>query len=94
MDNKQVILCRCEDVSREEIRHLLELGYVTFEDLKRQLRVGMGPCQGTTCAELIQREIATFLGIKHDQVALPKTRPLAAGVKLKSIKEAADEEDR
>jgi bacterioferritin-associated ferredoxin len=94
MDNRNVILCRCEDVSREDVRKLLEQGYVTFEDLKRQLRVGMGPCQGTTCAELIQREIATFLQVRHDTIALPKVRPMAAGVKLKSIKEAADEEDR
>jgi len=94
MDNHNVILCRCEDVSREDVRRLLDKGVVTFEELKRQLRVGMGPCQGTTCAELIQREIAAFLNVKYDTIAQTKVRPMAAGVRLKSIKEAADEEDR
>ena len=37
-------------------------GYTNFEDLKRLLRVGMGPCQGNTCGHLIQRELANFLG--------------------------------
>lgn len=94
MNNKDIILCRCEDITREDIRRLLDQGYVTFEELKRQLRVGMGPCQGVSCTELIQREIAYYLGLKTETVALPKVRPLAAGVKLKAIREAADEEER
>lgn len=91
MDANNVILCRCEDITRKEVRTLLEQGFTTFEDLKRQLRIGMGPCQGATCTELIQREIAEFLHTKVDQVSGPKVRPLVAGVKLRAIAEAADE---
>jgi len=53
MNDKSVIICRCEDISRAKIHEYLEKGFTNFEDLKRQLRVGMGPCQGQTCGELI-----------------------------------------
>lgn len=88
---KDTIVCRCEDVTLEEIRNKIKAGYTNFEDLKRLLRVGMGPCQGTTCGFLIQRELANFLGVKMEDVPTHKTRPLIMGVKLKSIAEGQDE---
>ncbi len=78
MSNQDIIICRCEDISLAEIRHWMELGYTTIEDLKRQLRVGMGPCQGSTCMPLIQRELANFLKVPVETIALPKTRPMVA----------------
>ena len=61
MKKDQTIICRCEDVTLKQIHDLMDQGYTTFEDLKRLLRVGMGPCQGNTCGHLIQRELATYL---------------------------------
>lgn len=92
MNDKSIIICRCEDISREKIHEYLDKGFTNFEDLKRQLRVGMGPCQGQTCAELIQREIATYLNIPMEKVPSHKTRPLVTGVKLKSIKDGVQNE--
>jgi bacterioferritin-associated ferredoxin len=92
MNKKDVILCRCEDVSLEDVQRLLEQGYVTFEDLKRQLRIGMGPCQGQTCGELIRKEIARFLNQKAENIPGQKTRPLTIGVPLVAIKDGADDE--
>jgi len=89
MSNQDIIICRCEDITLAEIRHWMELGYTTIEDLKRQLRVGMGPCQGSTCMPLIQRELASFLKVPVETIALPKTRPMVAGVPLKAIAKAA-----
>jgi bacterioferritin-associated ferredoxin len=94
MSKQPVILCRCEDITQAQVRAMLEQGYTTFEDLKRQLRVGMGPCQGQTCGELIQREIASFLGKKYDEIPTHTIRPMTTGVKLKAIKEAANDEER
>ncbi|MGI6392399.1 MAG: (2Fe-2S)-binding protein [Candidatus Izemoplasmatales bacterium] len=90
-DKKNIIICRCSDVSLAEIHRLLEQGYTSFEDLKRILRIGMGPCQGQTCAELVRREIARYLNCKIETVPIHKSRPLTMGVKLKTI--AAGEED-
>jgi len=91
MNDKDIIICRCEDVSLADIRKCLDQGYTTFEEIKRILRVGMGPCQGQTCTILVQREIARYLGKKVEDVKTPKTRPLTTGVVLKDIAGAKDE---
>jgi len=45
------VLCECELVSRRMFTRLLSDQPVsTLDDLRRQLRVGMGPCQGGFCA--------------------------------------------
>ncbi|XFA99001.1 (2Fe-2S)-binding protein [Candidatus Izemoplasma sp. B36] len=91
MNKKDIIICRCEDVTLEDIHQCLEQGYTTFEEIKRILRIGMGPCQGQTCSILVQREIAKFLGKKVEDVKTHKTRPLTTGVVLEDIAGAKDE---
>ncbi|MDD3957749.1 MAG: (2Fe-2S)-binding protein [Candidatus Izemoplasmatales bacterium] len=88
MNKEPNIICRCEDVTVEQVRELLQKGYTHFEDLKRQLRVGMGPCQGQNCQEMIRREIATFLGVSIEDVPTHTVRPLIIGVPLEAIKAA------
>jgi bacterioferritin-associated ferredoxin len=85
MNKKDIIICRCEDVNLEQIHQLLEQGYTNFEDLKRLLRVGMGPCQANTCGFLIQREIAKFLNKPMEEIPVHKVRPLITGVQLSKI---------
>jgi len=91
MSKRDVIICRCEDVTLEDLHNVLEEGYTTFEEVKRILRVGMGPCQGNTCGLLVQREIAKFTNKPLNEVKTQKVRPLTQGVKLKSIVESANE---
>lgn len=85
MSKKDIIICRCEDVSLEDLHNILEEGYTDFETIKRVLRVGMGPCQANTCGLLVQREIAKFLKVPMAEVKTHKVRPLITGVKMKSI---------
>lgn len=92
MSTKDIIICRCEDVSLQDLHDVLQEGYTTFEDVKRILRVGMGPCQGNTCGLLVQQEIARFLNKPLDAVELHTVRPLITGVKLQSIVEATNDE--
>lgn len=92
MRREDIIICRCEDVSLKQIHDLLEQGYTTFEDLKRLLRVGMGPCQANTCGHLIQRELAKHLGQSVEVTPVHKVRPLVLGVPLKKIAEDQDDE--
>lgn len=92
MSKKDIIICRCEDVTLADIHRCLEEGYTTFEEIKRILRVGMGPCQGQTCSVLVQREIAKFLKKPLEEVRLPKTRPLTTGVVLQDIAGSKDDE--
>ncbi|MBN2300384.1 MAG: (2Fe-2S)-binding protein [Acholeplasmataceae bacterium] len=92
MNKDKIIICRCEDVTLQQVEDLLKQGYTTFEDLKRLLRVGMGPCQANTCGPLIQREISKFLNVPIENVPIHKVRPLTMGVELKLIAEDQDDE--
>ena len=92
MNKKDVIICRCEDVTLDDLHNLLDEGYTSFEEIKRILRVGMGPCQGNTCGQLVQKEIAKFTNTPLNEVKTHKVRPLITGVKLKSIVEATKNE--
>ncbi len=93
MDKSKVIICRCEDVSLEDLTLKMEEGYTTFEDLKRILRVGMGPCQANTCAHLIQKELSKFLNKDMSEVSVHKVRPLTLGVTLDQLSRGDDYEE-
>ncbi len=58
MTNDNIILCRCEDVSVQDIHNVVAEGYHTLEEIKRVTRVGMGPCQGRSCLMMILRELS------------------------------------
>ena len=75
MKGKVTIICRCEDITLEEIRKAIADGYTDFEELKRYLRVGMGPCGGRTCIPLVRRELARFHGKPLCEIAVPTERP-------------------
>jgi len=92
MNKKDVIICRCEDVTLADVEAIMKEGYTSFEEIKRILRIGMGPCQGNTCGQLLQREISKFLKVPLNEVKTHKIRPLTSGVKLKAIVEAAEDE--
>ena len=76
------IICRCEDITLEQVRELIHDGNHTIEEIKRNCRCGMGPCQGRTCTPLIAREISLVTGTPLPEVPLPTFRPPTAPVKL------------
>jgi bacterioferritin-associated ferredoxin len=92
MNEKAIMICRCEDVTLAQVHHLMDQGTTKIEEIKRLLRIGMGPCQGKTCGLLLQQEVAKYLKVKTEDIALPTVRPLVTGVKLKAIVEGADHE--
>jgi len=68
------IVCRCEDITKEEILEAIDQGFQTVEELKRVLRCGMGPCQGRTCTPLIMGVLARKTGKSVAEISLPTTR--------------------
>jgi NADPH-dependent 2,4-dienoyl-CoA reductase/sulfur reductase-like enzyme len=54
------IVCRCEEVTAQQVSETVELGCTGPNQMKSFLRCGMGPCQGRLCGltvtELIARE--------------------------------------
>jgi Fe-S-cluster-containing hydrogenase component 2 len=79
-----VLVCRCEDVYQSEVEALIDGGYHSFDELKRLLRCGMGPCQGKTCQRLVLGILARKLGKKTSelagQTARSPVRPTDLGV--------------
>jgi bacterioferritin-associated ferredoxin len=43
------IVCRCEDVTVEELERAMALGHRDIESLKRYTGFGTGVCQGKSC---------------------------------------------
>ncbi|MBE3585500.1 MULTISPECIES: (2Fe-2S)-binding protein [Desulfofundulus] len=84
MEDKTII-CRCEDVTLEEIRKAIAEGARTLDEIKRLKRCGMGPCQGRTCRPLIAGEIARMTGQNPAELALPTFRPPVVPLKLGTL---------
>jgi len=89
-EKNPTMICLCEDYKIEEIEAAIDLGYTDFEELKRYLRVGMGPCQGRTCLPIIRNMLAKRLGKSIDEVDLPTNRPPASLVKFGTILECSE----
>lgn len=74
-ENKKTIVCRCEDVSLEDIEKLVDEGYTELEEIKRLLRCGMGACQGRTCTRLIAQILSRKIGRPISELRFPRIRP-------------------
>lgn len=68
---RQMLVCRCEEVTLGEILDAIDDGFVTVKDVKRATRAGMGLCQGRSCARTIARIIAERTGKPMEEV-MPK----------------------
>ena len=80
-----IIICRCEDVSQSDIEKAIDMGFDEFEELKRYLRIGMGPCQGRTCIPLIRNVLARKKGVTVEEIDIPTCRPPDSLLSFESI---------
>lgn len=85
MNSNETIICRCEDITLEEVREKIAQGMHTLEEIKRSCRCGMGPCQGRTCVPLIANEIAKVTGKSISEIPLPTFRPPTSPIKMASL---------
>ena len=79
-----VVICRCEEITRGEIRRAVHAGMYTMNEVKRFLRAGMGLCQGQSCNKTVRAIIAQELGISPTETdvitARSPVRPVPMGV--------------
>ncbi|MFN2340545.1 MAG: (2Fe-2S)-binding protein [Halanaerobium sp.] len=73
-DDDQIIICRCEEITKGEIREAVQAGMFTFQEVKKFIRTGMGLCQGQTCEKLVKNIIARELDISSLQIGSAKGR--------------------
>ena len=79
---KANVICRCEEVEIDTIREWIARGYDTFDELKRELRVGMGPCQGRGCRDIILRELSKATGKPISEIGPGTMRPPVKPIKI------------
>ncbi len=91
MDDKNIILCRCEDLTREAILQCIESGCRTIDEIKRVTRAGMGPCQGRTCRMLIAQELSAYYKVPMEEVLMPTFRPPTKPVSMGVLADACRE---
>ncbi len=91
-----MIICRCEEITKGEIRKAVHEGMWTITEIRRYLRTGMGLCQGQTCSKLVKNIVARELGISPAELE-PATsrvpmRPIEMRIFANEVKEADENE--
>ena len=69
-----LLVCRCEEVTKGQIRKAVHEGIFTLEEMRRYLRSGMGLCQGQTCGKLVKTIIASELNVSPAEVVPASSR--------------------
>jgi NADPH-dependent 2,4-dienoyl-CoA reductase/sulfur reductase-like enzyme len=69
------VVCRCEELTRQEIETGSGYGGSDLPTLKVMTRLGMGPCQGRMCWPAMARLIAARKGKSLDQIGPLSVRP-------------------
>ena len=90
MDN-DIIICRCQEVTKQEILDAIADGAVTVDGVKRRTRAGLGLCQGKTCQRLVAKLIAEQTGRPMAEILPPTSRMPVRPVKIGIIGGARDE---
>ena len=90
-----MIICRCEEITKGEIRRAVYDGMSTMNEVKRYLRSGMGLCQGQTCQRLVQNIIAAEMKMKPSEVGMIQgrspVRPVEIGVFSNNVTDVKEE---
>ncbi len=93
-----LVICRCEEITKGEIREAIRNGMHTLNGIKRITRAGMGLCQGQTCQTLVARILTEELGLAPGEIdpttARGPVRPIRLQVFANSCQSATTQEDQ
>ncbi len=79
-----VIICRCEEITKGEIRRAVYDGMRTLNEVRRYLRTGMGLCQGQTCGRLVRGIVAKELGVNPTELETSVPRSPARPISMET----------
>ena len=82
---KSVIICRCEEVSEEEIRKAIRSGAHNFDAVRRATRAGMGLCEGRSCRRLVAKILSEELRKPISEIMPARFRPPARPIPIKLL---------
>ena len=88
---EKAMICRCEDVTAEEVEGAIAAGHDDMESLKRYTGVGTGWCQGRQCVNACALLLEASTGVAP---VLPITpRPPVQPTHLGALAQLARGED-
>lgn len=90
MGDEELIICRCEEITKQEILAAIAGGCDSVTWVKRMTRAGMGLCQGRTCGPQVARMIAQETGQGLGQVLPDTQRPPLRPIPLEILVEQDD----
>lgn len=81
------IVCRCENISRGEIRQVINVpaGASTVKGVKKRISPGFGRCQGGFCEPLVVEILSKELGIPMTEVRLDSKKSVILTDRTKSV---------
>lgn len=82
-----MLICRCEEVTKGEIRKSVHQGVLTIEEMRRYLRNGMGLCQGQTCGKLVKGIMARELKVRPTDIEPATARAPMRPIEMKILAE-------
>lgn len=85
MRDEDIIICRCEEITKGEILQAIRDGATTVDGIKRMTRAGKGLCQGRTCRALVESIIAAECGKLPDAEHYPNTRPPVRTMRVSAL---------
>lgn len=86
MMDRNVIICRCQEVTYGDVLDAIADGAITVTGVKKRVGSGMGICQGKYCEKLIAGIISKQTGRPLAEILpdtkRPPVRPIEASVFL------------
>jgi len=80
-----IIICRCEEITKGEIRKAVHDGMFTLTEIRRYLRTGMGLCQGQTCGRLLKGIVARELNVSPNDLEPATSRAPMRPIEMKIL---------
>lgn len=79
------IVCRCEEVTAQQIVDTVGLGCSGPNQMKSFLRSGMGPCQGRLCGLTVTELMAQARGVSPQEIGYYRLRPPVKPITLAEL---------
>jgi thioredoxin reductase/bacterioferritin-associated ferredoxin len=79
------VVCRCEEVTAQQIVDTVGLGCTGPNQMKSFLRCGMGPCQGRLCGLTVTELIAATRGVAPAEIGYYRLRPPVKPITLAEL---------
>jgi len=83
----ETIVCRCEELTAQDIRDVIDMGIAGPNQLKSYCRAGMGLCQGRYCGLTVQEIIGQETGREPEDIGYYRLRPPIKPIPLDELAE-------